>query len=146
MTSLGTLEISNATTVVYTANFIHLEFPDGFAWDVFQNVIEPIQARGVTGTRMRILRTDAPRFRMRGIVQSDTWADAVALAEQLKGYKGYLGALAFSAGGSAFTFTDSCYIWELMPIPRNVQLASAIATQGPCGIVDCAFELQFTQI
>jgi hypothetical protein len=147
MTTIGSMGVYDGSgSLVYTFEFFHLLFPDGFAWDIFQQVVEPITARGVLGTRMRILRTDAPRFRMTGFTEYETWADAVTGAEAMKGYKGYLGQLAFSAGGTAFTFPDQCFIWDLMPKPAPVQLASTIASYNSTGMVATDFELQFTKL
>jgi hypothetical protein len=145
MTTIGTMGIYSAPggSLVYTMGFLSLEFPDGFPYDIEQNVVEPISAMGVNNTRERLIRLDFEPFRMIAISEVDNYVDAVAMAKAFVGYKGYLGTLAFNAGGSAFTFTDQCYLWEVHPKPFPCQYASTIASSASLAMVRTEFKLQF---
>lgn len=133
-------------TDVYELQFINLEFPDGWAWDIWQRVASPVTGMGVDGTRMRLVRNDAPPFRLSGISAFATFDDAVQAGIASLSYKAYRGSLTFTAAGVSYALIDKCYIWDVAAKPMAAQLASTIADPTSAAILETHFRLQACKI
>ena len=144
---LGELEVYDETdAVIYTQDFINLEFPDGWPWDVFQRVVAPVTGMGVNGTRMRLVRNDAPPFRISGVSDYIDFGTAVSAGISVMGAKGYRATLTFTAAGVDYTFSDKFYIWEVFAKPRAAQLASTVAAATSTAILETHLRAQFCKV
>jgi hypothetical protein len=111
-----------------TITFISFSTESGWPEDGTIREVEPLTSLGVTGTRLRIPRSDFPIIVATAIAGASTWQAAVNLKWSLYNFKGRLAKLVHTGGGVTKEI-DNMLVREVVcrAVPSNVVSSTSYA-------------------